>query len=713
MTILEQRVKRGLLITTVFTAVLGQATAMAATVVRGPYLQMGDNDSMVIRWRTDTATDSRVQFGTSPGSLAFSAGNATITTEHEVAVTGLNSLSRYYYNVGDSASVQAGDTSYYFETSPAPGTAVATRIWVIGDAGTGTSSQAAVYSAYRNFTGTTYTDLWLMLGDNAYDSGTDSEYQTKMFNMYPEMMRQSPLWATLGNHDGVSADSASQSGPYYNQHTFPKNGEVGGVASGTEAYYSFDYGNIHFIVLDSNETSRSTTGAMMTWMKSDLANVTADWLVAVWHQPPYTKGSHDSDTETNLIEMRQNFLPVLENYGVDLVLGGHSHSYERSRFIDGHYGLSTTYNSSYEIDGGSGRVDGTGAYVKDGSQPHSGTVYSVVGASGKISGGALNHPAMYISLNELGSMVIDVNGQTMDLKYLSSNGTVRDYFTITKDTTPPTVPVAPSGLSATAISSTSINLGWIDNSTDETGFDIERSVDSSNWTLIATTGSNTVAYTSSGLTASTTYYYRVRAKNSAGTSAYTSVASATTEAAGSVPVTVVLRDGLNGYAGTQDSYVASGKTATNYGTSTAVESDGSDGSNGELVALLKWNVTSIPSAAAVSEAKVTLQVSNRSTGSYKLYAYNGSWSETGITWANANIAGNQGTELGAFIPNPTGSYTLTLNAAGTALVQGWVNGTVANNGLMIRSAGTTDGLILRSSEYSTTSQRPSLSVTYQ
>src|SRR3990167_4417078 len=270
-------------------------------------------------------------------------------------------------------------------------------------------------------------------------------------------------------------------------------------------------------------TSRSTSGAMMNWLQADLANNTSEWLVAVWHHPPYSKGSHNSDTESNLIDMRQNFFPVLENYGVDLVLTGHSHSYERSKFIDGHYGLSTTYNSSYEIDGGSGRADGTGAYVKDASQPHSGAVYSVVGASGLTSGGSLNHPAMYLSLNELGSMVIDVNGATMDLKYLNNNGTVRDYFTITKDSTPPAPPAAPSSLGATATSSSNINLAWTDNASDETGFDIERSLDGANWSALASVGSNVVSYSNGSLAASTTYHYRVRAKNGGGVSGYSNV----------------------------------------------------------------------------------------------------------------------------------------------------------------------------------------------
>lgn len=690
---------------------LSSSLAFAATVVRGPYLQSASSDSITIRWRTDTATDSLVQYGTVAGSLSSSASNATSTTEHIVKLTGLTPNTKYFYNVGASSAVQAGDASYFFKTSPTTGTALPTRIWVIGDAGTGTSGQAAVYNAYRNYTGTTYTDFWLMLGDNAYNSGTDAEYQTKMFNMYPEMMRQSPLWATLGNHDGTSADSATQTGPYYDIHTFPKNAEAGGVASGTEAYYSFNYGNIHVIVLDSNETSRSTTGAMMNWMKADLANVTSTWLIAIWHHPPYTKGSHNSDTETALIEMRQNFLPVLENYGVDLVLTGHSHSYERSKFIDGHYGVSSTYNSSFEINGGSGRVDGTGAYTKTANLPHSGAVYSVVGASGQVSGGLLNHPAMFISLNELGSMVIDVSGQTMDIKYLNNNGTLRDYFTLSKNTTP-TIPAAPGALTAAAASSSAINLGWTDNSNNETGFDVERSTDNVSWTALTTVGSNIRSYSNSALAGSTRYYYRVRARNSAGSSAYSNVASATTLAPGSVTATVDLRDGLNGYAGTTDTYVASGVSGSNFGTSTAVLADGADGTNGELVSLLKWTLSGIPSSATVSSVRVQFQIFNPTAGTYRLYARNAAWAENTATWANANVSGSQGTEIGSFAPSTNGLHTVTLNAAGIALVQGWLNGSIVNHGLTVRSTST-DGIDYRSSEYGTVSQRPTLSITYQ
>jgi hypothetical protein len=336
----------------------------------------------------------------------------------------------------------------------------------------------------------------------------------------------------------------------------------------------------------------------------------------------------------------------------------------------------------------------------------------VVGASGKISGGTLNHPAMFISLNELGSMVIDVSDKTMDLKYLNNNGTVRDYLTISKSTTPPAIPAAPAGLTATPASSSAISLAWTDNSNNETGFDIERSADNVNWAALATVGSNSQSYSNTGLAASTRYYYRVRAKNSTGNSAYTGVASATTLAAGSTTVTVDLRDGLNGYAGTQDTYVASGASGSVFGSAASLMADGSDGTNGELVTLLKWNLTGIPSTATVKTVRVQLQGFNPSAGTYRLYARNAAWSESTATWANSNIAGSQGNELGSFVPSANGLHTITLNAAGIAAVQGWLNGAVANHGLSVRSTSG-DGVDLRSSEYGTVSQRPTLSITYQ
>jgi len=313
--------------------------------------------------------------------------------------------------------------------------------------------------------GAGYTDLWLMLGDNAYNNGTDAEFQAAVFDMYPAMLRQSPLWSTLGNHEYYT-----QSGtPYFDIHTFPKEGEAGGVPSGTEKYYSFDYGNVHFICLDSMSSDRSTDGPMAKWLDQDLKSTVQEWTIAFWHHPPYTFGSHNSDNpngaDAELVQMRVNFLPLLEAGGVDLVLGGHSHSYERSYLLNGHYGSSNTFAESMKKAPGTGRedADGMGAYLKPvGPLPaaNQGAVYAVAGSSGKATnwwGGSTAlvnpnpHPAMIVSLLKLGSMVLDVNDTRLDVKFLSSTGTVDDQFTIKKSgpNAPPTVAIVSPASGAT------------------------------------------------------------------------------------------------------------------------------------------------------------------------------------------------------------------------------------------------------------------------
>lgn len=101
--------------------------------------------------------------------------------------------------------------------------------------------------------------------------------------------------------------------------------------------------------------------------------------------------------------------------------------------------------------------------------------------------------------------------------------------------TVPTVPVMPSGLSAAAVSPSQISLAWSDNATNETGYSVERSLDGSTFTTIATMGADASAFTDNGLAAATVYYYRVLAFNDVGNSGYSNVTSATTLAAPTVP----------------------------------------------------------------------------------------------------------------------------------------------------------------------------------
>ncbi len=102
-----------------------------------------------------------------------------------------------------------------------------------------------------------------------------------------------------------------------------------------------------------------------------------------------------------------------------------------------------------------------------------------------------------------------------------------------------TPPAAPTGLSATTVSSSAIDLGWADNADDEYGFEIERSTDGVNWSLIDTTGSDVTSYNDNGLDAATTYYYRVRAFNGSGSSGYSNVTSATTDQGSGITLSAV------------------------------------------------------------------------------------------------------------------------------------------------------------------------------
>jgi len=409
------------------------ADGWAKNIVRGPYLQRATHNSIVLRWRTDEPSASVVRYGRSPSELNEFIKYPIRTIEHEVLLTHLTQDTKYYYAVGTSDQILAGaDSDHYFVTAPPIGASRDTRVWVLGDSGTADKGAEQVRDSYLNYPGRSKTDFILMLGDNAYDSGTDEEYQTAVFDMYPMLLRNKVLWSTFGNHDGYSASSHSQSGPYYDIFNLPRFGEAGGLASGTEAYYSFDYANIHFVCLDSYETNRSPSAAMVTWLKYDLANTTQQWIIAYWHHPPYTRGGYDSDRDGRMVEMRQHILPVLEDHGVDLVLSGHSHTYERSFLIDGHYGLSDSLTPSMVIDSGDGREEGDGAYTKPENKPHAGAIYVVAGTSGQVDDGHFNHPVMSVSLAKLGSMIIDVRDNRLDAIFLDKNSSPADHFTIIK-----------------------------------------------------------------------------------------------------------------------------------------------------------------------------------------------------------------------------------------------------------------------------------------
>ncbi|HKR05728.1 MAG TPA: fibronectin type III domain-containing protein, partial [Bacteroidia bacterium] len=233
----------------------GMNNSGIVTTQRGPYLQMLTPNSIHIRWKTDVATNGRVRCGTDM-SYGTIIDSSTSVTEHEVKITGLNPGTKYYYTIGSSTMDLQGDKNNYFKTSLPTGSTAPFRVWAIGDFGNNSANQDVVRDAYLNYAGNNPANFSIWLGDNAYATGTEAEFTTNVFAKYPGVFKNTPLYPGLGNHDyaNIGYQSASALGtnfPYFNLFTCPSNGQAGGIPSGTEKYYSFNYGNAHFIAIDS------------------------------------------------------------------------------------------------------------------------------------------------------------------------------------------------------------------------------------------------------------------------------------------------------------------------------------------------------------------------------------------------------------------------------------------------------------------------------
>lgn len=416
------------------------------TLVKGPYLQIGTSSGVTIRWQTNISTDTKVEYGTNASALSFFSGTILLDTLHEVQLTGLSPYTKYYYNIGTKTAVIQGDTNNYFVTSPLPNATGKYRFWVTGDCGTPSAIQLNCKNQYNTFNKNKTTNGWLLLGDNAYFNGNDINFDTSFFAPYQtDIMKHAVLWPVPGNHDYDNGATHTPTVAYFSIFSLPTAAEAGGFPSGTEQYYSYDYGNIHFIALDSYGASggkkmNDTTGAQAVWIKQDLAANTKKWTVAYWHHPPYTMGTHNSDTELDLDSVRVNFIRVLERGGVDLILCGHSHDYERSKLMQGHYGKEPTFNKTlHQLDTSTALYNNSinsCPYIKDTLTKKNGTVYVVSGSSSKLGSpqASFPHDAMYYSnMIDGGSLIMDIEDNRLDVNFLCADGVIRDNFTMLKN----------------------------------------------------------------------------------------------------------------------------------------------------------------------------------------------------------------------------------------------------------------------------------------
>jgi hypothetical protein len=300
----------------------GTGVVSSARLRRQPYLQRVTSTSARILFTVSGEAPVTVDVMESSGKPVATGVEASPDgpppAPLAVTIEGLEPDTIYCYRL-NGMTAGAG-----FRTAPTPGNG-RVRFSAFGDSGNGSESQRAVYAQLQ----TVPYDFVLHLGDVAYEKGSEWELENHYFSIYRGLTRSFAVFPVLGNHDDATNDGAA----FLSAFDLPDNA----VPSERERFYSFDWGPIHFVALDTERMTREQA----SWMDRDLQKNTQPWTVVYGHRPPYSSGHHGS----NLV-FRERFGPILYKHGVQLVLSGHDHSYERTRAIDG---------TTYVVSGGGGR----------------------------------------------------------------------------------------------------------------------------------------------------------------------------------------------------------------------------------------------------------------------------------------------------------------------------------------------------------------------
>ena len=214
--------------------------------VREPYLQMMSSHAVTLRWQSETESVGVVHYGLRPDQLNKVQREDITGEEHEVRLTGLKPATKYFYSVGNEPIFRG--ESFWFKTSPEIKSVQPVRFWVTGDQGYPNKVQNQVRDAMSNWVkqnprtpaNTSLFDFWITTGDNAYRSGSNKQFQAGFFEPYKNILRNTPVWPAYGNHD-------FRRWVLFDIIIFNTQAESGGITSGSEPFYSFDYYNIHFV----------------------------------------------------------------------------------------------------------------------------------------------------------------------------------------------------------------------------------------------------------------------------------------------------------------------------------------------------------------------------------------------------------------------------------------------------------------------------------
>jgi len=289
-------------------AVLAAALPAQAAIVKGPYLQNATTDSITVCWVSDIEEAGLVKYGFG-ALLDRQANSETPALRHQVRITGLDAGTEYAYQV---ISGSAKSELATLRTAPRNGQPF--RFAVYGDPRTGDEVHAKIVQQMIEF-----KPAFVMNSGDLVGSGRRPEDWDRFFKIAGPLMQRVPYYPCLGNHE--------QNSPlYFDYFALP----------GNERYYSFDWGNCHFIILDSDPPYLSSE-EQRQWLINDLRQERdTDFTFAMFHHPLYS-GTKSVSRRLGAAEIREYFGPILEEAGVDVVLNGHDHNYQHT-FVNGvHY----------------------------------------------------------------------------------------------------------------------------------------------------------------------------------------------------------------------------------------------------------------------------------------------------------------------------------------------------------------------------------------
>ena len=361
-------------------------------IERGPQLALASTRSMTIAWRSFELTEPTVVYWTENG-LPSTRPSDGPGTEHVIELDDLLPDTAYFYQLQhDGRSV--GEVHNFWTAADSPDAAI--RFGVFGDFGCGCPAQYQSIGVLND----SQPDLVLTTGDNVYYSGNAREVRQNYFVPMASLIDHVPVYPSLGNHDVITGNGS----PFLDSLYLPVND-----ADGSERFYSFDRGNCHFISLEVTDRvgDLSPGSRQYQWLVRDLERTAATWVICYFHHPLYSDSSHGDGP---LLQV--HLAPLFDEYGVDVVLSGHDHTYQRTYPMRGGLVLDDQMEPNY-------------------TDPQ-GTIYVVTGGGGATLYGLRPSQRLAAGESRRHVVIFDVVGNELNLSAVDHNGSVFDRMKITK-----------------------------------------------------------------------------------------------------------------------------------------------------------------------------------------------------------------------------------------------------------------------------------------